>query len=729
MFLSKWLDLSSLRTLSFRGIFASPVRSPRRTFRVAVEPLEGRRLLSATYAAAVLATSPTAYWRLGEASGTNAADTSGNGNNATYVGSVALGQAGAIVADSNTAVGFTGAANTGVQLPSSVFNFPTTGSTTTYVRTFEAWFNTTSNGAILGQVGGDSLPPGNGSFSGWVPAVYVDSTGLLRVEMFWHGATNVQIVSPAKVNDGNWHHLVDVYNNGTETAYLDGASIGSQSATESSYNTGYSYYLGAGYTGSWPNAPSGAWSYFNGRIDEAAVYTTALSATQVMSHFNAGRSNDVSFKPTTYQVLETAGNVSVTLTRAGNLTTSDTVIVNTVNGTALAGADYAPLTNFSVTFAAGQSTATVSIAIINNPAVQPARSFTVKLTSPSGSPVISPNGTATVTIIDNTSSSGGSLGPILVYGTDAGVPGEVRVFSAATQALIYDFFPYGSGFKGGVHVAAGDVNGDGAPDIITGPGAGGGPLVNVYNGLNLGLIFSFNAYNPNFLNGVFVAVGDVNGDTHADIITAPDAGGGPLVEAFDGTTGNMLIAFNAYDPAFRGGVHVAAGDVTGAGRAQIITGPGFGGGPLVEVFDGTNGKLLVAFNAYAPAFIGGVFVATADTNGDGIDEIVTGPGIGGGSLVNLFNGATGQILMSFNIYNSLFIGGVRVGSLRDQNGNGATEIVTGGGPGGALMQQTNTGLAATVPADVFDGAALSLVDQLYPFDTFYFFGYFVAGSR
>jgi uncharacterized repeat protein (TIGR01451 family) len=325
--------------------------------------------------------------------------------------------------------------------------------------------------------------------------------------------------------------------------------------------------------------------------------------------------------------------------------------------------------------------------------------------------------------------SGAYTGPILVYGTDAGLPGEVRVFNPTTLALIWDFFPYGPNFRGGVHVAAGDVNSDGIQDIITGPGAGGGPLVNVYNGFNLQLLKSFNAYNPNFLNGVFVAVGDINADGFADIITAPDAGGGPLVEAFDGATGNMLIAFNAYDPSFRGGVHVAAGDVTGDGRAEIVTGPGVGGGPLVEVFNAANGKLLVAFNAYNPAFLGGAFVATADLNGDGRDEIVTGPGVGGGSLVNLFDGGTGQMLLSFNTYNPLFIGGVRVGSLRDLNGNGSVEILTGGGPGGALMQQTNTGLAATIPAQVYDGALLSLLDQASPFGRFFFGGYFVAGSR
>jgi hypothetical protein len=324
---------------------------------------------------------------------------------------------------------------------------------------------------------------------------------------------------------------------------------------------------------------------------------------------------------------------------------------------------------------------------------------------------------------------GAYFGPILVYGTDAGVPAEVRVYNATTGALIYDFFPYGPGYTGGVHVAAGDVHVDGIQDIVTGPGPGGGPLVHVYNGYNLDLIASFNAYNPNFLSGVFVAVGDVNGDGSADIITAPDKGGGPLVEAFDGATYTLLVAFNAYDLNFRNGVRVASGDLNGDGKAEIITAPGAGGGPLVKAFKALTGTLLIAFNAYSPAFRGGVFVAVSDINGDGKDEIITGPGVGGGSQVIVFNGSNGQFVLSFNTYNPLFIGGVRVGGIKDLNTNLATEILTGGGPGGALLQETNTGLSATVPAQIYDGAALAILDQYYPFDTFYFGGYFVAGSR
>src|SRR5262249_59785610 len=101
---------------------------------------------------------------------------------------------------------------------------------------------------------------------------------------------------------------------------------------------------------------------------------------------------------------------------------------------------------------------------------------------------------------------------------------------------------------------------------------------------NGALVFSFFAYDVNFTGGVFVAAGDVNGDGRADIITGAGASGGPHVKVFSGADLSLLHSFMAYDPAFRGGVRVAAGDVTGDGRADIITGAGAGGGPHVHAF-------------------------------------------------------------------------------------------------------------------------------------------------
>src|SRR5262245_51170786 len=68
------------------------------------------------------------------------------------------------------------------------------------------------------------------------------------------------------------------------------------------------------------------------------------------------------------------------------------------------------------------------------------------------------------------------------------------------------------------------------------------------------------------------------------------AGGAPLVHAYD-ANGALVRSFLAYAPAFRGGVRLATGDVTGDGLDDIVTGAGPGGGPHVKVFDGASGAL------------------------------------------------------------------------------------------------------------------------------------------
>jgi hypothetical protein len=70
----------------------------------------------------------------------------------------------------------------------------------------------------------------------------------------------------------------------------------------------------------------------------------------------------------------------------------------------------------------------------------------------------------------------------------------------------------------------------------------------------------------------------------------------------------------AYDPRFTGGVHVASGDVDGDGLPDIITGAGAGGGPHVQVFSGVDNHVIRSFMAYDPRFTGGVFVATSRSN-------------------------------------------------------------------------------------------------------------------
>src|SRR5439155_5729285 len=88
---------------------------------------------------------------------------------------------------------------------------------------------------------------------------------------------------------------------------------------------------------------------------------------------------------------------------------------------------------------------------------------------------------------------------------------------------------------------------------------------------------SYFAYDPRFTAGVYVAAGDVNGDGHADVVVGPGAGGGPNVAVFNGADGALLGSFFAFDPLFTGGVRV--GTIAAVNAANVLAVPGPGSGP------------------------------------------------------------------------------------------------------------------------------------------------------
>jgi autotransporter-associated beta strand protein len=249
----------------------------------------------------------------------------------------------------------------------------------------------------------------------------------------------------------------------------------------------------------------------------------------------------------------------------------------------------------------------------------------------------------------------------IITAAGAGSGPHVKVFDGANLNPLQSFFAYSPTFAGGVFVATGDVNGDGFADIVTGAGAGGGPHVEVFSGPNHALLQSFFAYGSTFGGGVFVAAGDVNGDGFADIITGAGAGGGPHVEVFSGTNLSLLRSFMAFDVSFNGGVSVAAGDVYADGRSDLIIGAGAGGGPHVKVFSGKTGLLLTSFFADDASFRGGVRVAAGDVNGDAKADIIMGTGRGSEPRLRVMEAATLHELDSFLTFDPTFLGGLFVG--------------------------------------------------------------------
>jgi hypothetical protein len=214
------------------------------------------------------------------------------------------------------------------------------------------------------------------------------------------------------------------------------------------------------------------------------------------------------------------------------------------------------------------------------------------------------------------------------------------------------------------------------PAHLLGVGAppGHDPLVGAY-APNGDLLLRFRAYPKRVTSGVRVATGDVNGDGAADLITAPGSHGGAVVEVFSGIDGHLLRRFRAFVGSFHAGIYVAAGDVDGDGRADIIVGAGEGGRPYVRIFSGATGKRIGQFFARRRNARLGVRVAAGDIDGDGKAEIATTGGPGAGSNITIFR-ATGERVATLRpklrARRGLFV------AMGDLNGDKLADLVLGG---------------------------------------------------
>lgn len=202
---------------------------------------------------------------------------------------------------------------------------------------------------------------------------------------------------------------------------------------------------------------------------------------------------------------------------------------------------------------------------------------------------------------------------------------------------------------------------DNFPFIVTGTKSGGGPEVRVLTPVGK-LLTRFNAYNSDFRGGVNVAVGDVNGDGLPEIVTSTRVGGIPTIKVFDVQGTNLHLEFNVYEASYRKGINIAVGDIDNDGLAEIVTGIVSAGGPHVRIF-GINSKKVLGllsngFMAFDPAFRGGLAVTTLDINNDGKDEIITGVGGNSNPTIRIFNKDGKQVSKEFNAYDVKYKNGL-----------------------------------------------------------------------
>lgn len=239
----------------------------------------------------------------------------------------------------------------------------------------------------------------------------------------------------------------------------------------------------------------------------------------------------------------------------------------------------------------------------------------------------------------------------IAVGSSPGMVAQVSVVNRIDGQTLLTAQPF-DGFTGGVFIASADFNGDGIADLAVGTDAGDRPHVKLFltQGGALVEVASFYAFDEGFRGGVRLAAGDINGDGTPDLIVGAGAGAGPSVAVFDGTAliqgqaRRLINDFYAYAEEYNGGVFVAAGDVDGDGFADIITGAGLGA-PHITVVSGRSLILetpthLASYFAGPPSNLGGIRVAARDLDGDGFSDVIAGAGIGNGSTVWIFSGAS-----------------------------------------------------------------------------------------
>lgn len=279
-----WVDtgLTTGQTYTYRVQFVDADGNKRTSAEVSI--VAGTNVPpSSDYSNQVFADGALNYWRLDDAVGATTAVDWSSGNDLVVSAGVTMGQQGAVIGSADTAASFSGASGVSAGATSPIPG-PNTFSQ-------ELWFSTTTTagGKLLGF--GSSASGDSGSYD---RHVYMGSDGRLTFGVYPGG---VRTVSTAKAyNDGAWHHVVTSLSAAGMVLWVDGIKAGEDTSVTSGQDyTGY-WRVGGDNLGGWPS--TGSSNYFNGTIDDVAIYPTVLTREQVRGHFTkSGRTLDIPTPP------------------------------------------------------------------------------------------------------------------------------------------------------------------------------------------------------------------------------------------------------------------------------------------------------------------------------------------------------------------------------------------------------------------------------------------------
>jgi PKD repeat protein len=231
-----------------------------------------------SYGSRVFQDDADSFWRLDEKGGTTvAADASTTSSPATYVGGVTQGVPGVLPTAGSTAARFDG--QSGMVSGTRRISNP-------QVYSLELWFASTTNrgGKLIGF--GDNP---NGLSNNYDRHVFLRDDGRITFGT-WTGQENT-VTTTGSYTDGRWHQVVATQSGDGLKLYVDGALIGTHPQTQAQ---GYDGYWKLGGDPTWGSSSP----FVQATIDEAAVYTTALSASTVSQHYALGQDTKPNQAPT-----------------------------------------------------------------------------------------------------------------------------------------------------------------------------------------------------------------------------------------------------------------------------------------------------------------------------------------------------------------------------------------------------------------------------------------------
>lgn len=263
-------------------------------------PTNRPALVSGYYSTQVQNDGATNFWRLDQPTGTTVSYDRISGGNLALLSGVTAGAPGA-TADSDAASRFNGT--------TAAYGHTSVPSMSLGTFSEEAWFSTTSASTA------DLLSFGNAA-SGTSSRLdhYLGLVGGKVVVKLYGGAfAATTLTSPRTYNDGAFHYIAATYSPTTGLRlYVDGLAVASTTAI-----VGVANYRGYWRVGGDANA------YFNGIIDDAAVYPIALTATQVAGHFQAARQQGTTSPTASFTV--SSNNLTVSVDASGSTASPDTI--------------------------------------------------------------------------------------------------------------------------------------------------------------------------------------------------------------------------------------------------------------------------------------------------------------------------------------------------------------------------------------------------------------------